>query len=398
MMKDGKMFSRDILNSSDHLSIPLLENDEIEENRAERLLQKRNRFFKERWFCLRAKRLPLFLIGVCVLDIFLFFYSIYLNHGFEPLSLNPFIGPKPSILDTLGAKNDNEILHHNQWWRLFTPIFLHVGLIHLLVNLFFQIRIGLQLERFLGSFIIALVYIISGIGGNLASAIFLPHLLSVGASGSLFGLIGLILLSTIKNWRVYERPHLALLSVLIVVLVNLAIGLLPFVDNFCHLGGLFCGLCLACIVLPVFHLQRKDLTNLPMDISRNHSNSVYSKKPSSLCLEKENSYIPSISSALNRQKAFRRTMILKTENSKDNDNDNDEHVFLLVYESRCSFLNGMWVLGGLIGLLLFFISGFYVFYRQVDINEWCSWCTNLNCIQAWNLCQWIDQESVQGNQ
>lgn len=81
-----------------------------------------------------------------------------------------------------------------QWWRFFTPMFLHVGIIHLVFNLWFQVFTAAPMERYIGisrilsqrkgTIKMGILYILSGIGGNLASAIFLPHLLSVGASGT----------------------------------------------------------------------------------------------------------------------------------------------------------------------------------------------------------------------
>lgn len=86
------------------------------------------------------------------------------------------LGPKLEILLEMGAKDSNLILHENQWWRLVTPIFLHLGVIHLFVNLMFQLTSGADLERHLGHTTVIFVYFISGVGGNLASAFFLPTL------------------------------------------------------------------------------------------------------------------------------------------------------------------------------------------------------------------------------
>ena len=192
------------------VSIPLLSNDELlsdgeeeedsnnnnnnnnddnsndDEERHER--RRRDANFRQQvidWI----KELPHFVVMVCIVDVVLFWYSIGVNGGFEPLTVNPFLGPKPSVLREIGAKDVYDILERHQWWRFLSAIFLHVGLFHLLMNLFFQIRTGMQLERSIGFLKTSIAYIVSGIGGNLASAIFLPNLLTVGASGALFGLI-----------------------------------------------------------------------------------------------------------------------------------------------------------------------------------------------------------------
>src|SRR4051812_43648628 len=53
--------------------------------------------------------------------------------------------------------------------------------------------------------------------------------------------------------------------------------------------------------------------------------------------------------------------------------------------------NMVYLIVGLVGLLLFFITGFYLFYNHIDANEWCHWCSNLNCIQAWSVCHAADE-------
>ncbi|KAF8747641.1 hypothetical protein HU200_013213 [Digitaria exilis] len=88
---------------------------------------------------------------------------------------------------------------------------------------------------------IGLVYLISGFGGSLMSALFIQSTISVGASGALFGLIGSMLSELITNWSLYANKVAALVSLVLVIAVNLALGILPRVDNFAHIGGLISG-------------------------------------------------------------------------------------------------------------------------------------------------------------
>ncbi len=83
--------------------------------------------------------------------------------------------------------------------------------------------------------------VLSGIGGNLASSIFLPEQISVGASSSLFGIIGMVFIITLKTWTVLEKPFRTLIVLVLVTLLNFVVGLLPFVDNFAHIGGFITG-------------------------------------------------------------------------------------------------------------------------------------------------------------
>ncbi|GJN05188.1 hypothetical protein PR202_ga22797 [Eleusine coracana subsp. coracana] len=89
---------------------------------------------------------------------------------------------------------------------------------------------------------IGLVYLISGFGGSLMSALFIQSTtVSVGASGALFGLIGSMLSELITNWSLYANKVAALVILILVIVLNLGLGLLPRVDNFAHIGGLISG-------------------------------------------------------------------------------------------------------------------------------------------------------------
>jgi len=88
-----------------------------------------------------------------------------------------------NVLIDMGAKDEPKIQDDYQVWRLVVPIFLHAGLIHLGFNLLFQLQC-ISLERQCGFFRVGIVYMLAGIGGNILSCIFVPHIISVGASGN----------------------------------------------------------------------------------------------------------------------------------------------------------------------------------------------------------------------
>lgn len=201
----------------------------------------------------RKKTGPLYLrliYIICVAEVIVFGFSIYLNKGFEPFSVNPMIGPSPKVLLEMGANYDAKILGEGEWWRIFTAIFLHAGIIHLACNVLFQLQQGVPLEREFGSIRIFPIYILAGVSGNLLSSIFLPTVLSVGGSGSLFGLLGAMLAALIKNWKVLRRPCTSIVFLLVAIFVNLFIGLLPYIDNFAHVGGLLAGLLFGLALIP----------------------------------------------------------------------------------------------------------------------------------------------------
>jgi len=113
-----------------------------------------------------------------------------------------------------------------------------------------QIRVGRSLEKSYGAARIAPIYILCGIFGNITSCIFLPTQVQVGASGSLFGFLGVLLSDLIQNWTLLQSPIKNLLSLMFTILISLAIGLLPGVDNFAHLGGFTMGIVTGFIFLP----------------------------------------------------------------------------------------------------------------------------------------------------
>lgn len=141
-------------------------------------------------------------------------------------------------LFTFGA-NYSAAVKNGEVYRLLTSIFLHSGIIHLLVNMYSLKVIGGQIETYLGKWRYLLIYLVSGITGSLLSCVFSSSL-SVGASGAIFGLLGcfiyfgyhyrLFFSSVIKN------------QLIPIVLVNLLIGfILPGIDNAAHIGGLIGG-------------------------------------------------------------------------------------------------------------------------------------------------------------
>ncbi|CAN6692712.1 unnamed protein product [Malus baccata var. baccata] len=86
---------------------------------------------------------------------------------------------------------------------------------------------------------IGFLYLMSGFGGSLLSALFIQYGIYVGASGALFGLLGSMLSELISNWTVYVNKLAALLTFLFIIIINLAVGILPHVDNFALIGGFF---------------------------------------------------------------------------------------------------------------------------------------------------------------
>ncbi|OVA16520.1 Peptidase S54 [Macleaya cordata] len=169
--------------------------------------------------------------------------------SFQPFKENPLLGPTSSTLEKMGALEVNKVVHGHQAWRLITCIWLHAGVFHILANMLSLLFIGIRLEQEFGFVRIGLLYIISGVGGSLLSALFIQSSISVGASGALFGLLGGMLSELITNWTIYANKFAALLTLVLIIAINLAVGILPHVDNFAHIGGFLSGFLLGFVFL-----------------------------------------------------------------------------------------------------------------------------------------------------
>lgn len=127
----------------------------------------------------------------CKLSIFLTLHTVLLNDWkFEPLSVNPMIGPSAETLVRLGAKDSYLIVVQEEAWRLVSPMVLHAGLIHFVLNMLALWFVGRAVENMHGFFPTVVFFVVPAVGGTILSAIFLPQYITVGASGGIFGLIG----------------------------------------------------------------------------------------------------------------------------------------------------------------------------------------------------------------
>ena len=138
------------------------------------------------------------------------------------------------------AVNRELIVNFNQYYRLFTGMFLHAGILHLLFNMYALYIIGMQLESFLGKAKYLAVYLLSGIGASMLS-IFFSNSFSVGASGAIFGLMGALLYFG-YHYRVY-LDSVVKSQIIPLIILNLILGFtISGVDNWAHIGGLVSGI------------------------------------------------------------------------------------------------------------------------------------------------------------
>uniref|UniRef100_G1QPW8 Inactive rhomboid protein n=1 Tax=Nomascus leucogenys TaxID=61853 RepID=G1QPW8_NOMLE len=146
----------------------------------------------------------------------------------------------------------------DQFYRLWLSLFLHAGVVHCLVSVVFQMTILRDLEKLAGWHRIAIIFILSGITGNLASTIFLPYRAEVGPAGSQFGLLACLFVELFQSWPLLERPWKAFLNLSAIVLFLFICGLLPWIDNIAHIFGFLSGLLLAFAFLPYITFGTSD--------------------------------------------------------------------------------------------------------------------------------------------
>jgi rhomboid protease GluP len=160
-------------------------------------------------------------------------------------------GSMGETLMAFGVK-DNAAIGHGQWWRFVTPIFIHIGLLHLFFNSYALWIVGPQVEKLYGPARFVIMYLMTGIAGVYGSYYYHPATLSAGASGAIFGLFGVLLVFGIR-YRDSIPPSFKRAvgtGVLPVIVINLVIGfsLGAFIDNAAHISGLLMGVALAAII------------------------------------------------------------------------------------------------------------------------------------------------------
>lgn len=128
------------------------------------------------------------------------------------------------------------ILEYGWYWQLFTSMFTHLGLMHILFNMFWLYILGFQLERRFGAMKLIGVYIITGLAGNIASLFLLPpNTLSAGASGAIFGIFGFL---TLYNGAIGGKVKSMILYGFFIFLINIFIN----VNIWAHLFGMVAGM------------------------------------------------------------------------------------------------------------------------------------------------------------
>jgi len=174
-------------------------------------------------------------------------YSIiFLNvlvYALVAFSSNSIVDMDIEVLLHSGALFGPMTIFGDQWWRLFTAMFLHGGMTHLLMNMFSLYLIGRGAEMYFDTKSYVSIYLFSGLIGGLVSLFIHPNSVGVGASGAIFGVFGALAGFFLAHRdQIESRSKAFMKDFAIIIGINLVIGFsIPAVDVSAHMGGLAVG-------------------------------------------------------------------------------------------------------------------------------------------------------------
>ncbi len=171
-----------------------------------------------------------------ILNSVVYLVSAFLSQNFTDMDMQTLVD--------MGALYGPYTVQEGEWWRLFTAMFLHGGMTHILMNMFSLYIVGRAAEMYFDTKSYLSIYLFSGLLGGLASLYMHPASVGVGASGAIFGIFG-----ALAGFFLAHRDKIAshskafMKDFAIIIGINLVIGFsIPSVDVSAHIGGLLVGL------------------------------------------------------------------------------------------------------------------------------------------------------------
>lgn len=138
----------------------------------------------------------------------------------------------------------------DQWYRLFLSLFIHYGILDLVISIVVQMTLVRDIEILCGWKRTAMIFLGSGIIGNIASVIFSPYTPDAGPTPAHFGILACSYVEMVQLWPMFESPWKALMKYVGILIALLLLGLLPWMDNFSNLAGFFAGIFMAFFLMP----------------------------------------------------------------------------------------------------------------------------------------------------
>lgn len=177
-----------------------------------------------------SEKTPIITYALIAINIIIFLLMYIIGNGSEDTRTLVDFGALSKVL-----------VQYGDYYRIITCAFLHIGILHLLCNMYALYIIGKDIESFYGRYKYLFIYLISTVIGSLTSLTFMDeYTISAGASGAIFGLMGSLLYFG-YNYRVTLNNSINK-QILPIIFINLLFGFMSSgVDNFAHLGGLLGG-------------------------------------------------------------------------------------------------------------------------------------------------------------
>ena len=223
-------------------------------------------FAKERKFLTYQRARPIITLTLIVVNIAAFILLDQMSGRSQDAQ----------TLIRFGAYSYDLIFESGEYWRLITNTFLHIGVVHLFLNMALLLIAGRLIEGLYGKWRFLIIYLVSAIGGSVMSLFFVQIAIGAGASGAIFGLMGTIVVLGLRYKDQIPRRQGRIFGFRLVPFIGIDIALgfsipyinntifipyfnfpLPQINNAAHIGGLIFG-CLAALVLPpVIHTNRE---------------------------------------------------------------------------------------------------------------------------------------------
>lgn len=205
--------------------------------------------------------------------------KVFVTHTLVAINLAVFVAmllngvslldPTTQALIRWGA-DYGPLTTHGQWWRLVTSAFIHIGIIHILMNMYILYTSGIFVERLFGNLGFAVLYMLAGIGGNLVSVAWHPTTVAAGASGAIFGVYGGLFAFLLMQRSAIPAPTVKALfrNAVIFLGYNLVYGASKaHVDMSAHLGGFASGFLVGCALAQPFTASRDSRMNRSVLVS-----------------------------------------------------------------------------------------------------------------------------------
>ena len=173
--------------------------------------------------------------SIIILNLIAYAFSAFFSHDIIDMDLQTLVD--------MGALYGPLTVLKGEWWRLFTAMFLHAGMTHLLMNMFSLYLIGRGAEMYFDTKSYLSIYLFSGLLGGLASLYMHPNSVGIGASGAIFGVFGALAGFFLAHRDKIQKHSKAFMKDFAIIIgINLVIGFsIPSVDVSAHVGGLLVG-------------------------------------------------------------------------------------------------------------------------------------------------------------